>query len=266
VHLPANRWRALLVLLESLVEHATRPLHVWILTRERESADIDELARRFPQVTFSAVPTRGLGAAVRRGDGRTTVARDLDLLVLSELLPTVDRVVLLPVDAVATADVAQLADLDLGGNLLAAATVVGTTGKSGFGAIHGAGLRLGPKTMVSMELRRRAYARHAFDFDAFTTDVLVLDLARARSAGFVAEYLPYVVEFGLTLRDVLHLALGPHRAVVPEQWDWVPTRSPVAGPGLVHWADPVKPWDDGYTAGQEQWLEAVRAVEHRRGG
>src|SRR6185436_2695557 len=100
-----------------------------------------------------------------------------------------------------TADVGELYELDLGGHLLAAPTVVGTKGSSGFGTIHGAGLRLGPKTKLATELRRRAYARHAFDFDAFTNDVLVLDLARARSEGFVAEYLPYVEEFGLNLRD-----------------------------------------------------------------
>ena len=102
------------------------------------------------------------------------VPRDLDLLVLSELLPSVDRIVVLPVDAMATADIAELYDLDLGGNLLAAPDRRrATVGSSGFGVIHGAGLRLGPKTKAATELRRRAYARHAFDFDAFTTDVLV---------------------------------------------------------------------------------------------
>jgi hypothetical protein len=252
------------VLLESLTEHSSRPLHVWLLARKREAVDGDELAALFPRLTFSVVPTRGLGAEVRRGDGRKMVARDLDLLMLSELLPTVDRVVVLPVAAVATTDIAQLSDLDLGGNVLGAPTVVGTTGSSGFSTIHAAGNRLGPKTRASTELRRRAYARHAFDFDAFTTDVLVLDLTRARSERFAPEYLPYVEEFGLTLRDVLHFAVGPHRAVVPEQWDCVPTRSPIGPPGLVHWADPIKPWDDGYTAEQEQWLDVAHSVEHRR--
>jgi lipopolysaccharide biosynthesis glycosyltransferase len=209
------------------------------------------------------VPTRGLGSQVQRGDGRRTVGRDLDLLVLSELLPAVDRAVLLPADAVATADVARLFDLDLAGKLLAAPTVVGTSGASGFGVIHSASMRLGPKTKVSTELRRRAYARHAFDFDAFTTDVLVVDLARARSGGFVGEYLPHVEEFGLTLRDVLHFAVGPRRAVVPQEWACVPTRSTLARPGLLHWADPVKPWQDGYTAGQERWLEVAATLEQR---
>jgi hypothetical protein len=261
LHVRPGRQRAMPVLLASLTAHSSRPLHVWIVTAERESVDIDELGRLFPAITFSVVPTRGLGAELRRGDGRELARRDLDLLVLSELLPSIGRVVVLPLDAIATADVGQLYDLDLGGNLLAAPTVIGTKGSSGFGVIHGAGLRLGPKTKAATELRRRAYARHAFDFDAFTTDVLVLDLARARSGAFVEEYLPYVQEFGLTLRDVLHFAVGPHRVVVPQHWNCVPTRCAVAQPGLLHWADPVKPWDDGYTAEQDRWHAVAQTVE-----
>jgi hypothetical protein len=33
----------------------------------------------------------------------------------------------------------------------------------------------------------------------------------------------------------------------------------------VHWADPVKPWDDGYTAEQERWFDVADAVERRHG-
>ena len=175
-------------------------MHVWVLTREPETVDAGDLAALFPDVTISVVPTRGLGTdLLARNAGRLT-PRDLDLLVLSELLPSVDRVVVLPVDAVVTSDIAELYDTDLGVDLVAAPTVVGTAGSSGFGVIHRAALRLGPKTVTATELRRQAYARHTFDFDAFTTDVLVLDLARARSEDFLDECLPYVAEFGLTLR------------------------------------------------------------------
>ena len=99
--------------------------------------------------------------------------------MLSELLPSVDRVVVLPVDAVVTDDIAELYDIDLGGVLVAAPTVVGTTGSSGFGVIHhAAAAARSARRLTATELRRQAYARHTFDFDAFTTDVLVLDLAR----------------------------------------------------------------------------------------
>jgi hypothetical protein len=264
VHLPADRLDALAVLIESVTREASRGVHVWVLTREPETVDAGDLAALFPDVTISVVPTRGLGTDLLAGNAGRLTPRDLDLLVLSELLPSVDRVVVLPVDAVVTSDIAELYDTDLGVDLVAAPTVVGTAGSSGFGVIHQAALRLGPKTVSATELRRQAYARHTFDFDAFTTDVLVLDLARGRSEGFLDECLPYVAEFGLTLRQALHLIAGPGRTVLPERWDCVPTRSVVDRPGVVHWADPVKPWAPEYTAERERWLELAAAVEKRR--
>jgi hypothetical protein len=262
VHVPQDRRMALSVLLTSITRCTSRAVHVRLLSRDPEALDLGALSARFPALEFSLVPTRGLGAGLIRGDGRRVVPRDLDLLLLSELLPLVDRVIVVPVDAMVCDDIAQLAALNLGDNVVAAPSVAATRGTSGFGVIHGAGLRLRHRTMAATELRRRAYARHAFDFDAFATDVLVLDLERSRSEKYVAEFLPYVEEFGLTWREVLHFAAGPHRAVIPERWHSVPTRVVQDRPGLIHWADPVKPWDDGYVAEQERWLDVA---EHLQG-
>ena len=44
----------------------------------------------------------------------------------------------------------------------------------------------------------------------------------------------------------------------------MPTRSVVDRPGVIHWADPVKPWAQEYTAEQERWLEVAATVEKRR--
>ncbi len=74
--------RALSALVASLLEHASRPLHVWILARPGAGAIERRLARRFPQLGLSRVPIRGLGRVTR--------------LVLADLLPAVDRVVVLP--------------------------------------------------------------------------------------------------------------------------------------------------------------------------
>ena len=264
VHLSPGDGRTLPVLLESVQRHRSRGVHLWIVTREPDEVDGDELATLFPEITISVVPTRDLGTDLLSRHSARIGPRDLDLLLLSGLLPSVDRVVVLPVDAVCTDDVAELVDLDLGTTLLAAPTVVGTAGSSGFGVIHHAAVRLRDNTVAATELRRRAYARHTFDFDAFTTDVLVLDLARCRSEGFASEFLPYVDQFGLTLRQVLHFVVGPLRTVIPERWDCVPTRSVVDRPGLVHWADPAKPWGESSTPEQQRWLEINQAVQARR--
>ena len=144
------------------------PLHVWVLARTGTSGGPKRVAARFPQVTVTRVPVGDLIEPLP--------------LVIGDLLPEVERAVLLPLPSVATADVAELADLDLGGHVLAAPSQIGRN-VSGFGVIHDAAKRLGRRTDASSALRRTAHARHAFDFDAFRTDVLVVDLARARSEG-----------------------------------------------------------------------------------
>jgi hypothetical protein len=217
--LPRGAGLQLAALVHSLLEHASRPVHLWVLARAGEPAR-ERLAARFPGLATGWVPLRGIRPRLLR-------------LQLPALLPGVDRAVLLPLPSVATADVAELADLDLGGHAFAAPVRPGTAGISGFGVLHAAGNRLGDRPDVAAELRRTAHARHAFDFDAFTTGVLVADLARLRDAPVLA----LADAFGLDDRETLHWLAGADRATVPERWAAVPTRSPERGPGLIHWAD-----------------------------
>ena len=236
------------VLVASLLEHASRPLHVWVLARTGTSGGPKRVAARFPQVTVTRVPVGDLAEPLP--------------LVIGDLLPEVERAVLLPLPSVATADVAELADLDLGGHVLAAPSQIGRN-VSGFGVIHDAAKRLGRRTDASSALRRTAHARHAFDFDAFRTDVLVVDLRRARSEGLAAQALPLVQEFGLDATEALHYVFGPGRAVVPDRWATVPTRMPVRGPGLLHWADRIKPPQAELTPERDRWRHYARPL--RRG-
>jgi hypothetical protein len=238
------------VLVASLLEHASRPLHLWVLARPGAEAIEQKLGERFPDLGFTWVPTRGPERELR--------------LLLPELLSDVDRVVVLPLPSVATGDVAELADLDLGGHGLAAPRRPGTADISGFGVIHAAAVRLEDRTHAAAALRRTAHARHAFDFDAFTTDVLVLDLDRLRRDGFTAQALALAEEFGLDDVEALHYLCGPDRATVPERWAVVPTRTPERGPGLLYWADGVKPWQQALTPERDAWRR--RAAAFRKAG
>jgi hypothetical protein len=227
------------VLLASLLDHASRPLHVWILGDG--SGKIEErLGPRFPEVSFTRLAIRDLGETAAR-------------LMLGDLLPDVDRLVVLPFPAVATADVAELADLDLGGHALAAPLKPGTKEASGFGVIHSAALRLDERTDLSAALRRTAHARHRFDFDAFTRDVLVLDLERLRTERFGERALALVEQYGLDDLEVLHYVFGPEHAELPRRWATVPTRMPDREPGLLYWADGVKPSQPELTPERERW-------------
>ena len=238
----------LAVLVASLLEHASRPLHMWVLAHPGTGGGTKRLAARFPQVTVSRVPVGQLGDPVA--------------LLLADLLSEVERAVVLPLPAVATADVAELADLDLGGDVLAAPTQIGRN-VSGFGVIHDAAKQLGRRTDASSALRRTAHARHAFDCDAFRTDVLVVDLARARGERLADQALPLADEFGLDETEALHYLLGPGRAVVPDRWATVPTRMPVRGAGLLHWADRVKPPQAELTPERDRWRDYARPLRRR---
>ena len=173
--------------------HASRPLHVWVLS---PAATAPGSPAAFPELAISWVPSgpwAGAGGHLRPA-------------LLPALMPGAERVVVLPLPAVATADVAELADLELGPHALAAPT--GTADTSGFGVVNTAANRLRDQPGAASELRRAALARHAFDFDAFATASLVLDLARLRGQRSVAEGLALADAFRLSDREVLHLPGG----------------------------------------------------------
>ena len=241
VRVGERRSQPLDVLVESLVSRASHPLHLWLMDGSEDGVDLDEVSRH-------------------AGDSAITAFLEgLDALALPGLLPDVDRVVVLPRAALVLGDVAELADLDLAGHALAAPDMVGHAASSGFGVIHAAALRLETRTPVATtELRRRAHARHAFDFRAFDVAVLVLDLERLRREELVSEAAQLADEFGLSAREVLHFHAGPARATVPSTWHVVPTRSHADAPALLHWLDEPKPWASDSAPMQEQWLEQQR--------
>ena len=181
-------------------------------------------------------------------------------MLLPGLIPDVERLVVLPTPAVVTTDVCELADLELGSHALAAPTRLGTAQISGFGVINTAANRLRDRPAAAAELRRAALARHGFDFDAFSVAPLVLDLGRLRREGFMDEGLRLASTFRLNDVEILHFLTGPNRARVPERWAVVPTRTPERGPGLRHWADAPKPWNDVLTPERELWRRHAVAV------
>jgi len=256
---PPDSGLGLAVLAASALEHASRPLHLWVLARAGAEPVEAELAERFPQLSFTWLPTRGLVKRLASPSGDRPGAAGVLRLLLGELLPGADRVVLLGLPSVALGDIAELADLDLGGHLLAAPTRPGTIDASGFGVIHAAAARLGDRTAAAAALRRTAHARHAFDFDAFDDHVLVLDLAAMRTTGFAEQALPLVETYGLDGLEALHFLAGPDRAVVPARWSTVPTRSPARDPALLHWADAVKPRRGTLTPQRERWRRYAAA-------
>jgi hypothetical protein len=228
--------------LRSAAANSSRPIRAWVLAR----------AARPRKFAVDGVDVRWVDtSSIDPGRVGKLDPRALDRVLMANLVPA-DRAVLLPVDAAVTGDLAELADLDLGDALFAAR---GTSRpeSSGFAVLYSAARRLDAAPQIAHEFYRDIHGRHVFDFDAFDTDVMVLDLAGMRSENFGDTVLPAMAQYRLNDRAAYHYAVGPRRCDLPVEWAHVPDREYVEDPKIRYWADGVKPWSSSYVTGAEHW-------------
>ena len=238
----ATQLKRLAPVLRSAAAHSSRPLRAWIVSREPRPADLQVDGVDIRWIDTSSIDPGRVGVQD---------PRSLDRTLLADLVP-VERAILLPVDAAVSADLAELAALDLGDALFAARRTSRPV-PSGFAVLYGAARRLDAAPDTAYEFYRDIHGRHVFDFDAFDTDVMVLDLASQREEGLSDQALAARELYRLDDRDALHYVAGPRRAELSAQWAHVPDRESVGDPKIRHWADGVKPWSSSYVTGAEHW-------------
>ncbi|WP_152352289.1 glycosyltransferase family protein [Brachybacterium subflavum] len=234
--------------LASAAAHSARPIRAWVVARGAQPAGL-----AVEHVDLHWIDTSSIDAArVEAGID----PRALDRVLLADLVP-VDRAILLPVDAAVSADLSELADQDLGDALFAARRT-SRPEPSGFAVLYSAARRMDAVPQTAYEFYRDIHGRHVFDFEAFDTDVMVLDLAGMRSEGLSDQVLPAMAHYRLDDRSALHYAAGPRRYDLPREWAHVPDREVVEDPKIRHWADGVKPWSSSYVTGAEHWKARAR--------
>ncbi|HIZ98056.1 MAG TPA: hypothetical protein H9805_05690, partial [Candidatus Janibacter merdipullorum] len=180
-----------LVVVDGLVEHASRPIHLNVLVREHEQADFDRAAALFPTVSFTWWPCDDVGYGDIHAMIPHITISTMDRLVLPELLADVERVVYHDIDALPVADIAELYETDLQGSPLAARDSEASTMQSGYTNIFTPAALPGLEPGMGTELIRRETRRHPFDFVGFNAGIMVLDLARMRADRFCERFLPY---------------------------------------------------------------------------
>jgi hypothetical protein len=199
VAVAARRADAVTTLLASLTTHAAAPVRLWVLTRGLGLDAGESWARAFPHVAITQ-----LRCELLRGDGETAGVppATLDRALLPALLASVDRVLLLDVDAPLTADLSPLLSLDLEGRAVAARP----TGTAGFRFWWRAANRLGPDE--ADELRRLMTQRPTLHTRHLDDRVLLLDLERLRRTRFSQTYLPWARAYGFSFADLLMVETG----------------------------------------------------------
>ena len=259
--LDENLREQLPIVLDGLVQHASRPLHFWILSRGHGPVDHQRLARLFPDASFTWLPCDAVDYGPVLGMLKHITVSTMDRLLLPDLLPELSRVVYHDIDALCLTDIAPLYDTDLEGRPLAARSSIARDTRSGFGNIYSSGKRLQPEE--AFDLYRRMHARFDFDFVAFNAGILVLDLEHMRRDDFCREFMPFVEHYGMNDQEVLNCYAGPNRVVLDRRWNSIAAQEPVTEPWLVHWAGPSKPWGRHYILFQHEWQRQERHLSQR---
>jgi lipopolysaccharide biosynthesis glycosyltransferase len=252
------------VVVESIVSTTRRPVSFWVTERDVPEADLRDVAADFPEASFTFLPCDGVDYGDVRGMlPHIATLAVMDRLLLPVLLAEVPRCVFHDLDAVTLADIGTLADLELGGAPLAARRSEIRGSRTVLDHAYRAADRLDDPE-VSAELRRRVHARVPGDPPSFNAGVMVLDLQRMRDDRFTDRFIPWVERYGLNDQELLCCYAGRDVAPLGPEWNFWTKQDDVADPKLIHFAGPVKPWDDQFTNGAEHWHAADARWRARR--
>lgn len=244
------------VVLDSVVQRSSRPVRAFVLCRGYGPADFTRMAALFPTVSFVWLQTDRVDYGNVRGKIKWATTVTMDRTILPELLPDVDRIVHVDLDALCMADLAELFDVDMAGACVAAVDEPQPNYGRGFDSLRDSArlLRREGHPELAREYLIRTASELEFDFDIFNAGVMVLDLAALRASRFCARYLPYVERFGINGQRVLNVGVGRARTKLDPDWNRLVRLEVTDEPKIAHWAGPFKPWPGHpYVPGRDLW-------------
>jgi lipopolysaccharide biosynthesis glycosyltransferase len=246
------------IVLDSVVQRASRPVRAYVLCRGVGADHFERMARLFPTVSFVWLPTDSVQYGEVRGKIKWATIVTMDRTILSVLLDDVDRIIHFDLDAMCLADLAELFDVEMDGKAIAAADEPQLNHNGGFNSYRGSAARLRSegKPELARELILRTHSDHPFDYTVFNAGIMVLDLAKMRADDFCGRYLAYVQRFGINGQAVLNFYVGRERKKLDGTWNRLVRLEVSETPKIPHWAGPFKPWGrHQYVARRELWRE-----------
>lgn len=250
------------IVLDSVVERASRPVRAFVLCRGYGPDDFERMAWQFPTVSFVWLPTGRVDYGNVRGKIPWATIVTMDRTILPELLRNVDRIIHFDLDALCLGDLAELFDTDMTGAWVAAADEPQPNYGRGFNSLRDSArlLRREGFPELAREYIIRTHRELEFDFEIFNAGVMVLNLAEMRAGGFCEHYLAYVERFGINGQRVLNVGVGARRRKISADWNRLLRLEVSDSVKVAHWAGPFKPWaGHPYVPGRELW----RAQEER---
>ncbi len=120
--LDANYTHQLDVVLDSVVQHCSRPVRAFLLCRGLDPAHFERTAKLFPTVSLVWLPTDDVDYGHVGGMNAWVTPATMDRTILPALLEDVGRIVHFDLDALCLGDLAELFTVEMEGHAIAGAT------------------------------------------------------------------------------------------------------------------------------------------------
>lgn len=231
----------------SIVDHASADNHYQIIVLEQDLSEenkriLSQLGTDNVTITFTKIKDEDLQK--RMAGEHTKLKGDYFTLTIyyrlfiAEMFPQFDKALYLDADIVCNTDIADLYNIDLRGNFLAAA-------HDTFAADY-------PQTTT--------YAEKVIGIPIdryFNSGVLVLDLKQLRDHNFTDHFLDLLNKYHFDImapdQDYLNVICRNYVLHLPQKWNTMPTihGKRVTDPQIVHYALFGKPWHYDHVANEK---------------
>ena len=244
------------VVLQSILEKASRPVHAHVLMRGLDKEYFKSVAELFPEFSFKFYDC----SDVSYGDNLKLLSHisvsTIDRLLLPELLTDLDKILYLDTDILVLDDIAKLHDIELGDKVLGGKSTNLYTWASLIKPMTRASLQL--PFAKAWNMRRYLHAHGKLTTRSFNAGVILMNLKAMRAEKATATQLALVERWKFNDQDALNYYAAGRVVELGQQWNTVPAQDFTKEPSIIHWAGPAKPWKEMYVLYKPLW-QAVNA-------
>lgn len=217
---------------QSVDDHASGPYRLWVASGALTADRVDDIGSKLARGT------------VRVLDSVSVPGMDESEELVQALLPTLfadhEQLVVIPAAAEASADIMELASMELGTSLLAAKRDVRKTRTSGLTLMRRVASSFNDDYEGALDFVFASHSTLNEDFVLFDPQVAVLNLARLRSEGVVERVIGLLKTVGINYVDSLQIAVGGRYTELDTDWNVRAHWETSDSPKVVNWRRQVR--------------------------
>ncbi|QXQ08922.1 hypothetical protein [Paeniglutamicibacter sp. Y32M11] len=241
-------------LVRSIAAHNSAPIKVWIVYVESTDTEREELLAQDLPLPISWISPVASTFESFENSLKHATRHELMLALAAEALPNVETAVFLPASSLIRSDLSALAEqLPADHHLLRAGDDRHHGRASGLDLIRRVASRQGKDNRKALEFIFGTHRELAGDFTTFDPNVMVMNLDRARLENLSGRLIPLILDYGMTYREAINVAIGSNRSELDISWNHAPGYEVQEDPALVNWRDTSKPWSGMATPFADEW-------------